>query len=158
MTLTLMQGHSGSAKKKYQHWIISTTKPAISIKLATAVGLFFFYMTLTLQTFRCLDHLVWYLAPFKTQSQLMMMMMYIVLYSAVTPYSCSMLSRLVSFEACCQGVRYHSYACVFCLVLLTGFELGSLMSYRIQSLMLYQSSHPVMSPCCVPTFLRSFGA
>ena len=42
ITLTLMQGHSGSAKAKNRHWIISTTKQAISIKLAPMVGLFFF--------------------------------------------------------------------------------------------------------------------
>ena len=34
MTLTLTQGHTGSAKAKYQRWIISTTMQAISIKLA----------------------------------------------------------------------------------------------------------------------------
>ena len=38
MTLTLMQGHSGSAKAKSQRWIISTSKQAISIKLATTVS------------------------------------------------------------------------------------------------------------------------
>ena len=37
MTLTLMQGDSGSAKVKNQCWIISTTKQATSIE-ATAVG------------------------------------------------------------------------------------------------------------------------
>ena len=36
----LMEGHSGSAKAKIQCWIISTTKQATSIKLATTVGLF----------------------------------------------------------------------------------------------------------------------
>ena len=34
MTLTLMQGHSGLAKAKNQHWMLSATKQAISIKLA----------------------------------------------------------------------------------------------------------------------------
>ena len=38
MTLTLMQGHSGSAGKKNQFWIISTTKQAVHIKLAATVG------------------------------------------------------------------------------------------------------------------------
>ena len=37
MTLTLMQGHNGSAKLKYQRGIISTTEQAIRIKLATTV-------------------------------------------------------------------------------------------------------------------------
>ena len=40
MTLTLMQGHSGSANVRIQYWIISTTKQAMSIKLATTVGHF----------------------------------------------------------------------------------------------------------------------
>ena len=40
MTLTLMQGHSGSVKKKNLLSIISTTKQAISIKFAITVGLF----------------------------------------------------------------------------------------------------------------------
>ena len=42
MTLTLMQGHSGSAKAqaKHQRGIISTSKQAISIKLAATVGQF----------------------------------------------------------------------------------------------------------------------
>ena len=38
MTLTLMQAHSGSAKEKCHRWICSTTKQAISMKRATAVG------------------------------------------------------------------------------------------------------------------------
>ena len=38
MTLTLMQGHSGSPEAKIQCWIISTTKPATRIKLAPTVG------------------------------------------------------------------------------------------------------------------------
>ena len=51
MTLTLMQGHSGLAKAKYQRCMLSATKQAISIKLATTVGLFFYVtLTLTLQT------------------------------------------------------------------------------------------------------------
>ena len=47
MTLTLMQGHSRSAKN--QRWIISTSKQAMSIKLATTVGL------LAEFTWSCLD-------------------------------------------------------------------------------------------------------
>ena len=43
MTLTLMQGHNGSAKAKSKRWIISTIKQAIRIKLATTVCLFFLY-------------------------------------------------------------------------------------------------------------------
>ena len=38
MTLTLMQGHSGSTKANIQCWIISTAKQATSITLATTVG------------------------------------------------------------------------------------------------------------------------
>ena len=38
ITLTLMQGHSGSTKAKIQCWIISTTKQATTIKIATTVG------------------------------------------------------------------------------------------------------------------------
>ena len=41
VTLTLMQVHSGSAKAKSQRCILSATKQAISIKLATTVGHFF---------------------------------------------------------------------------------------------------------------------
>ena len=40
MTLTLMQGHSGSAKAKNQRCMLSATKQAISIELATTVGHF----------------------------------------------------------------------------------------------------------------------
>ena len=42
ITLTLIQGHSGSAKAKYKCWIILTTKQATRIKLAisTTVGHF----------------------------------------------------------------------------------------------------------------------
>ena len=40
MTLTLMQGHNGSAKATNQCWIILTTKQTVSIKLATTVGHF----------------------------------------------------------------------------------------------------------------------
>ena len=41
MTLTLMQGHSGSAEgKKFNFRIISTSKQIISVKLATTVGHF----------------------------------------------------------------------------------------------------------------------
>ena len=40
MTLTLMQGHSGSAKARNQRSMLSATKQAISIKLATKVGHF----------------------------------------------------------------------------------------------------------------------
>ena len=56
MTLTLMQGHSGSAKATILGWIISTTKPATGIKLSTTVG--HFGGTLTLRTFIWLDQLV----------------------------------------------------------------------------------------------------
>ena len=35
VTLTLMQGHNGSAKAKNQHCMLSATKQAISMKLAT---------------------------------------------------------------------------------------------------------------------------
>ena len=59
MTLTLMQGHSGSANAKNQCCCMpSATKQAISIKIATNAG--HFYMTLTLQThiYIWLDHLV----------------------------------------------------------------------------------------------------
>ena len=37
-TFTLMQGHSGLAKLKNQRCMLSITKQAISIKLATTVG------------------------------------------------------------------------------------------------------------------------
>ena len=40
MTVTLMQGHSGSAKEKIQRCMLSATKQAITIKLATTVGHF----------------------------------------------------------------------------------------------------------------------
>ena len=40
MTLTLVQGHSGTEKAKKQRWIISTTEQAISIKLAATVDHF----------------------------------------------------------------------------------------------------------------------
>ena len=46
MTLTLMQGHSGSAKN--QRCMLSATKQAISIKLATTVGPFIFICDLDL--------------------------------------------------------------------------------------------------------------
>ena len=49
MTLTCMQGHSGTAKAKNQRCMLSAAKPAISMKLATKVG--HFYLTLTLQAF-----------------------------------------------------------------------------------------------------------
>ena len=42
ITLTMMQGHSGSAKAKNQRCMLSATKQAIRIKLSTTVGLFFF--------------------------------------------------------------------------------------------------------------------
>ena len=48
--------HSGSANAKYQRWMLSATKQAVSIKPATTVG--HFYETLTLQTFILLDHFV----------------------------------------------------------------------------------------------------
>ena len=41
MALTLMQGHSGLAKAKNQCDMLSGTRQAISIKLATMVALFF---------------------------------------------------------------------------------------------------------------------
>ena len=44
--------HSGSANAKYQRWMLSATKQAVSIKPATTVG--HFYETLTLQTLYCL--------------------------------------------------------------------------------------------------------
>ena len=40
MALTMMQGHSGLAKTKNQCCMLSATKQAISIKLATKIGLF----------------------------------------------------------------------------------------------------------------------
>ena len=40
MTLTLMQGHSGSGKAKNQLCMLSATEQTISIKLATRVGHF----------------------------------------------------------------------------------------------------------------------
>ena len=40
MTLTLMQGHSGLVNAKRQRCMLSATKHAIRIKLATAVGHF----------------------------------------------------------------------------------------------------------------------
>ena len=51
-TLTLMQGHSGSAKAKIKCWIISTTKQT-SIKLLAIL-----YVALTLKRFIWLDHRV----------------------------------------------------------------------------------------------------
>ena len=51
ITLTVLQGHSGSAKTKLQCWSISTTKLSTSIiKHATTVAIVF-YMTFTLKTF-----------------------------------------------------------------------------------------------------------
>ena len=50
MTFTLMQGHSGSAKVKFQCWIMSTTKQATSIKLGEAI-----IYVMTLQMFIWLD-------------------------------------------------------------------------------------------------------
>ena len=47
MTLTLMHGHSGSAKAKNESCMLSATKQSRSIILATNVG-HFFYVTLTL--------------------------------------------------------------------------------------------------------------
>ena len=44
MTLFLMQGHSGSPKAKHQRYNnLSATKQAISVKLATTVGLVLLY-------------------------------------------------------------------------------------------------------------------
>ena len=45
------RSHNRSAKAKNQHCMLSATKQAISIKLATTVGLLFFYVPFTLQTF-----------------------------------------------------------------------------------------------------------
>ena len=57
MTLTLMQGHSGTAMaKKSTLNALGNYKQAIRIKLATRVGLFWFFVTLTLQTFIWLGH------------------------------------------------------------------------------------------------------
>ena len=56
ITLTFMQGHSGSAKAKNQHCMLSATKQAIRIKLATMVAIFY----VTLQTSIWLDHLVFF--------------------------------------------------------------------------------------------------
>ena len=50
-TLTLLQGHSGSAKAKHQRRMLSATKQAISYKLDTVVGHFYVTLTLTSQTF-----------------------------------------------------------------------------------------------------------
>ena len=47
MTLTLMQGYGGLTKAKNQRCMLSATKQAISIKLATTVD-FVFNVTLTL--------------------------------------------------------------------------------------------------------------
>ena len=69
MTLTLMhKGHSGSAKAKNQRCMLSVTKQAIIIKLATMsvcgiehvclVGHFYMTLTLALQTFIWLVQLV----------------------------------------------------------------------------------------------------
>ena len=58
MILTLMQGHSGSAKAKNHPCMLSATNQAISIKLATTVSHFCLTLTLTLQTFILLIHLV----------------------------------------------------------------------------------------------------
>ena len=58
MTLTMMQVHSGPAKAKNQCCMLSATKQAISIQLATVVGhLFYVTLTLTLQTFTWFDSL-----------------------------------------------------------------------------------------------------
>ena len=47
ITLTVMQGHSGSAEEHIQLWIISTTNlQAIKIKLAATVGHDKFYFSL----------------------------------------------------------------------------------------------------------------
>ena len=40
MTLTLMQGHSGSAKANNQRRMLSATKQAVSIKPGAKVGIF----------------------------------------------------------------------------------------------------------------------
>ena len=57
MTVTLKkQGYSGSTEATNKRWIISTTKPAVCIKLTTTVG--HFYVTLALKTLIWLDYLV----------------------------------------------------------------------------------------------------
>ena len=61
ITLTLMPGHSGSAKAKQIHVECSRqlSKQQLSIKLVTTLG--HVYVTLTLHTFIWLDHLAIYL-------------------------------------------------------------------------------------------------
>ena len=45
-------GHSGLAKENNLRSVLSAIKQAIRVKIATSVGLFFFfYVTVTLQTF-----------------------------------------------------------------------------------------------------------
>ena len=56
ITLTLMQGHSGSAKAKNQCGMLSATKQTIRIKLATTVG--DFLSDLDFAMFIWLDQLV----------------------------------------------------------------------------------------------------
>ena len=61
MTMTWMQGHSGSAVAQKSAWnaLLSATDLAMNIKHVTTVGQCWdFYVTLTLQTFVLLDQLV----------------------------------------------------------------------------------------------------
>ena len=94
MTVTLMQGHSGSAKANSQRSMLSTTEQAITIKLATTVGLFPpFYMTLTSQRFIWLYHPVLVF--------LLLACMYVVGVFAF-------FDILFCFGRCHQGVSVHS--------------------------------------------------
>ena len=61
LTLTLMHGHIGSAKAKNQHCMLSATTQSTSIKLTINGRPFFFYATLTLQTYIWLVYLVRFL-------------------------------------------------------------------------------------------------
>ena len=45
MTLTLTQGHNGSAEDKNQRWMTSTSKQAVKIKLVAMVGHEKFYFS-----------------------------------------------------------------------------------------------------------------
>ena len=109
MTLIVMQGHSGSAKATIQCWIISTTKPATRIKLATTVSDLFFYGTLTLQTFIWLDHLglcsstlyVYILIGMRIEWSIYLLIL-LVLGSFVTNVR-FMLGLTMWFDACCSS-------------------------------------------------------
>ena len=58
MTLTLMQGHNGSAEDKIQRCIISTCKQVIRIKLATTVSHVLHDLDWHFENSIWLDHLV----------------------------------------------------------------------------------------------------